>query len=108
MSSVNNSKSDEKKTSFVLPKGLLHELAKRAVETDKSQKFIVARSILAFLTSNVRADDAAKNLMFNFQLSEDPEDRVEIPLTVEVLKVLHASVHMSLRKVGENPNECNV
>jgi len=99
---------ERKKTSFELPKSLLQELAKRALEMEKSQRYIVARSIVSFLTSNVRADDVAKNLLFNFQLSSDPEDRVEIPLTVEQLKVLHGSVHIALRKVGENPNECKV
>jgi len=101
-----NGKEEEKKTTVVLPKSLLRKLAQRAIELEKSQKFIVFRSVLAFLSSNIRADDHAKELFFNFQLSEDPEDRVEVPMTVELIKILHAQIHIALRKVGVNPNEC--
>lgn len=96
----------EKKATFDLPRPLARDLLLRAAEYGITQKFIVLRSVKAFLTSNVRADDYAKKLFFGFHLSDDPEDRLEIPMTVEELKILHAEVHASLRKVGENPDEC--
>jgi hypothetical protein len=95
-----------KKTTMELPESLLGQLALRAIEIKKSQKWIVLRSVAAFLTTNVRADDFAKKILFDFSLSKDPEDRVEIPISIEQLKVLHVCIHSTLRKVGENPDDC--
>ena len=96
---------ETEKITVELPTAVLHELRKRALEIDKSQKFIVGRSVLAFLTSNVRADDFARELIFGFHLSDNPEDRVEVPMTLEAIKMLHAQIHITLKKLGENPDE---
>lgn len=98
-------KEETKKTTVELPKGLAAELARRAIEIEKSQKYIVGKAVLAFLTSSVRADDAVRKILFDFQLTDDPEDRLEIPLTVEQLKILHACIHETFKKIGVKPDE---
>lgn len=96
----------ERKITVWVPTFLVNEMARRKIETGLSQKNIVGKSVWAYLTSFVRADDALKKLILDVQISEDPEDRLEVPMDLERLKVLHSSIHEALRKVGEDPNEC--
>ena len=105
MSPVNRER-EERKTTFSMSSDLLRKLAMRAAEMGKPQKWIVARSVGAFLFSNVRADDYVRKLLFGFHISADPEDRVEVEMSVETLKTLHAEVHTALRELGENPSDC--
>jgi len=104
MNSVNTE--EEKKTTIQLSSEIARELVLQAAETGKSQKWIVGQALKAFLTTRISFNDAIKKTVFNFRLSDDPEDRLEVPITVLNLKTLHASIHEALRAAGVNPDEC--
>lgn len=98
---------ETKKTTVDLPISL-HKQLKFAVAEDPSLSLtkIFGRALknwLDFRTSldwKESRDKALQEIVFKAQVSDDPEDKLEFPISIDCLLALHASCHEALKKAG--------
>jgi hypothetical protein len=98
---------ETKKTTVDLPSSM-HKQLKQAVVDDPSmsQGKILLQALKNFF--NLRAslgwkeskDKAIQDIVFKAQISDDPEDLLAFPISIESLLALHASCHEALKKAG--------
>jgi hypothetical protein len=98
---------ETKKTTVDLPVSL-HKQLKIAVAEDPSlsQGKIIWQALKNYLSLRTSLgwkeskDKAIQEIVFKAQISDDPEDQLEFPITVDCLIALHASCHEALKKAG--------
>jgi hypothetical protein len=98
---------ETKKTTVDLPSSL-HKQLKLAVAEDPtmSQTKVIWRALKNYF--NLRGslgwkesrDKAIQDIVFKAQVSDDPEDMLEFPMSIDTLIALHESCHEALKKAG--------
>lgn len=96
-----------KKTTVDLPIEILKGIKLAIVEdpTLSQGKILIAalKNYLNLRTSlgwKESKDKALQEVVLKAQVSDDPEDRLEFPISVDNLLLLHASCHEALKKAG--------
>jgi hypothetical protein len=98
---------EEKKTTVDLPVSVIKRVKQEIVnDPSLSLKKIFLRalghyfSLRTSLSVKESRDKAIEEIVFQAQVSDDPEDKLEFPLSVENVLALHASCHEALKKAG--------
>lgn len=95
-----------KKTTIDLPVNLLKQirglmaddprLKQGRIIIEAIKKYLDLRTSLSWSESKKKAEE----IVFKAQISADPEDSLEFPVTVENLVFLHQSCHEAFKKLG--------
>jgi len=95
------------KTTVEVPKSLLKEWKQQCLDKNKKMGHVLRNALKLFfsLRSNLDFDEAYQEATWRVQFSSDPEDTLELSLSIDDVKILHRSIHAALKKAGEPTNE---
>jgi len=94
-----------KKTTIDIPPDLAAVLLPRLYEkkisgAKISMGSIVTKTLRIWLRSDLSWDESKKKALWTFQLSDDPEDLIEVELSIDLLKLHFVSLAQTLQKQG--------
>jgi SNF2 family DNA or RNA helicase len=95
------------KTTVEVPRSLLKQWKQKCLENNKKMRHVLLNALKLYfsLRSNLDFDEAYHEATWRVQFSSDPEDTIELPLSIDDIKILHRSIHIALKKAGEPTNE---
>jgi hypothetical protein len=95
------------KTTVEVPRSVLLQWKQKCLEKNKKMKHVLLNALKLYfnLRSNFDFDEAYQEATWRLQFSSDPEDTIELPLSIDDVKILHRSIHETLKKAGEPTNE---
>ena len=95
---------DTQKTTVDLPRGLYAEIRRRVSLRKTEQEFSIGKlvkdSLVTYLRSNLDWRTSKDRAVWEFQLTDDPEDTCQVEFTTEELKAHYLSVREALKKAG--------
>jgi hypothetical protein len=90
------------KTTVELPKSFLKALKLKIIERDERMGHVTLEALKLWISlrSRLTFDRAYQEATWRVQISDDPEDVLELSLSINDMLVLHKSVHDALVKAG--------